>query len=150
MPNYEDLKKKAKDAIDTIADISVEAYKIAEEKARVIARRTKLNTEITRDKALIRRLKMDIGARYYDLHKGDAEEMLKESCDDITAALDRIEARRAEIEELKSSGTDSCCCCEDDADEACCAEEACEAEPAEAEEACEAEAAGEAEPEQAE
>jgi len=111
MPNYEDLKKKAKDAIDTITDISVEAYKIAEEKTRVLARRTRLNAEITREKSLIRRLKADIGNAYYDLHKDDAEEALKENCDGITSALDRIAEKKAEIEELKASAAaDNCCC----------------------------------------
>jgi len=116
MPNYEDLKKKAKDAIDTIADISVEAYKIAEEKARVLARRTKLNTEITRDKALVRRLKIEIGGIYYDLHKDCPEDALKQNCDEITAAFERIEARRKEIDELKNNA--NCCECDDDAEEA--------------------------------
>ena len=71
MANYEDFKKKAKDALETIADVSAEAYKIAEEKARVLARRAKLNAEITREKALIRRVKLDIGNKYYELHRDD-------------------------------------------------------------------------------
>ena len=110
MPNYDDLKKKAKDAIDTIADISVEAYKIAEEKARVLARRTKLSADITREKATIRRLKVEIGGAYYDLHKDNPEEPLKQSCEEITTSLDNIAAMRKEIEELKNNGADACCC----------------------------------------
>ena len=122
MPNYEDLKKKAKDAIDTIADISVEAYKIAEEKARVLARRTKLSADITREKATVRRLKVEIGGAYYDLHKDDPEETFKQSCEEITASLDSIAAKRREIEELKNSGSEACCCdCGDEpADAECC------------------------------
>ena len=110
MPNYDDLKKKAKDAIDTIADISVEAYKIAEEKAKILARRTRLNTEIAREKAAIRRLKAEIGGIYYDLHKDAPEEALKQDCDEITAALDCIAAKKKEIEDLKNSAACDCEC----------------------------------------
>ena len=117
MPNYEDLKKKAKDAIDTIADISAEAYKVAEEKARILARRAKLNAEITREKSIVRRLKAEIGATYYDLHKDAPEEALKQNCEDVTASLERIDAKRKEIEELKAAAAGECCdCCADDAE----------------------------------
>ena len=102
MSNYEDLKKKAKDAIDTIADISVEAYKIAEEKARILARRTKLSAEITRERVAIRRLKTEIGDKYYELHKDYPEEALKQSCEDITSSLDTIAAKKRELDELKN------------------------------------------------
>ena len=104
MPNYDEIKKKAKDALETIADVSVEAYKIAEEKARVFARKAKLTAEITREKALIRRLKLDIGGTYYDLHKDDPEDALKGYCESITSSLDSIASKRIEIEDLKRSG----------------------------------------------
>ena len=107
MPNYDEFKKKAKDAFETIADVSVEAYKIAEEKAKLFARRAKLTAEITREKSVIRKLKYEIGGTYYDLHKDDAEPDLKNSCDGITTALDNIAAKRAELEDLKrGSGND--------------------------------------------
>ena len=112
MANYEDLKKKAKDAIDTITDISVEAYKIAEEKAKILARRTKLSAEITREKATIRRLKVEIGNAYYDKYKDDPDEAFKQSCEEITASLDSIAAKRREIEDLKNSVFDAYCECE--------------------------------------
>ena len=109
MANYDDLKKKAKDAIGTIADVSVEAYKLAEEKARILAKRARLNTEITREKALIRRMKSEIGNKYYALHKDDPEEAFKEFCESVTDSMARIETKRRELEELKSGGA-SCDC----------------------------------------
>ena len=119
MANYDDLKKKAKDALDTIADVSVEVYKFAEENAKILAKKAKLNTEITREKALVRRLKGEIGNKYYELHKDDPEEALKQSCDGVTDALIRIAAKKRELEELKTSGE----CCEEES--AC----ECECEP---------------------
>ena len=102
MANLDDLKKKAKDALNTIADVSVEAYKVAEEKAKVVARRAKLNAEIAREKALIRRSYSEIGKAYYNLHGEAPDDAFKDSCDDITAAFESIEAKKAEIEDLKA------------------------------------------------
>ena len=121
MANYDDLKKKAKDALETIADVSAEAYKIAEEKAKILAKRAKLNAEITREKASIRRLKGEIGNKYYELHADSPEEALKEGCENITEALAQIEAKKRELEELKTGGVATECDCDDD-----CCEEATE------------------------
>ena len=106
MATYEDLKKKAKEALDTIADVSVEAYKIAEERAKIIARRAKLNTDITREKAAIRRAKLRIGEAYYELRKDSPDEALKELCDNITTSFDLISAKQRELEELKKGFAD--------------------------------------------
>jgi len=111
MTNYEDLKRKAKDALDTLADVSVEAFKLAEEKARVIAKKAKLKAGITNERATIRRLKVEIGGIYYRLHKDAPEESLKEQCEEVTAALDRIAAKQRELEELRNCST---CDAEDD------------------------------------
>ena len=125
MPNYDDLKKRAKDALDTIADVSVEAYKIAEEKAKVLAKRAKLNAEITRERGMVRRAKINIGAAYYDLHKDDPEAALQQLCDEITSSLDLIAAKQRELEELKKGSPT----CETDAEE-------CDCTQAEDEEEC--------------
>ena len=120
MAKYDDLKKKAKDALGTIADVSAGAYRIAEEKTRILAKKAKLNAEITREKALIRRLKGDIGAKYYELHKDDPEEAMKTSCEGITASLDCIAVKRKELEELKElKNKDSACECATACDAEC-------------------------------
>jgi len=120
MPNYDDLKKRAKDALDTIADVSVEAYKLAEEKARVLAKRAKLNAEITRERGMIRRAKSSIGNAYYDLHRDDPEDALKQYFQDIEASHNLIAANLRELEELKKGNAS--CCDEEDAEDAgsCC------------------------------
>jgi len=115
MANYDDIKKMAKDAFDTIADVSVEAYRLAEEKARVFARKAKLNAGIANDRAVIRRLKTEIGGTYYKFYKDAPVEELKQLCDDITSALDRIADRQRELEELRN-----CASCEDEEEECCC------------------------------
>jgi len=102
MANYEDFRKKAKDALDTLADVSVEAYKIAEEKTRVLAKRAKLTAAIANERASVRRLKVEIGGTYYKLHKDAPDDALKQLCDEVTFALDSIAAKQRELEELRN------------------------------------------------
>jgi len=118
MANYDDFKKRARDAFDTIADVSVEAYKIAEEKARLLARKAKLNAGIANERATIRRLNVEIGATYYKLFKDNPDESLKTQCADVTDAYERIAAKQQELEDLKNCSTcdeeDNCECPEPD------------------------------------
>jgi len=102
MANYDDFRKKAKDALDTLADVSVEAYKIAEEKAKVLAKRAKLTAAIANEKASVRRLKVEIGGLYYKLYKDAPDESLKQLCDEVAFALDSIAAKQRELEELRN------------------------------------------------
>ena len=119
MPNYDELKKKAKDALETIADVSVEAYKLAEEKARVLAKRAKLNTDITRERASIRRAKFNIGSAYYDLRKDNPDDALRGLCNEITESLDVISAKQRELDELKK-GFNTCDACDADVEDCEC------------------------------
>ena len=103
MPNYDDLKKKAKDAFDSFTDASVDAYKVAEEKTRVLAKKTKLRAGIVNDKATIRRLSVELGTKYHSKYKGDENAEFSQLCEEITGAHDRIAAKEAEITELKNN-----------------------------------------------
>jgi len=103
MPNYDDLKKKAKGALDTIADASVDAYKVAEEKTKVLAKKTKLRAGIVNEKATIRRLSVELGTTYYKKYKDDEGAEFKQLCDEISCAYERISAKEDEIAELKAS-----------------------------------------------
>jgi len=103
MANYDDLKKKAKETLDTIADASVDAYKVAEEKARVLAKKTKLRAGIVNEKATIRRLSVELGTSYYKKYKDDANAEFKQLCDEISCAYDRITVKEDEIADLKAN-----------------------------------------------
>ena len=102
MPNYDEFKKKAKDALDSIADASVDAYKVAEEKARILARKTKLRAGIVNEKATIRRLSVELGTSYYKKYKDDKKAEFSQLCEEITCAHERIAEKEAEIAELKT------------------------------------------------
>ena len=118
MANYDEIKKMAKEAFDTLADASVEAYKLAEERARILAKKAKLTAGIANERATIRRLKVELGGAYYMLNKDTPAEELKQLCDEITAAIDRIDEKKQELEDLKNAT----CTCEEDVAE-------CECEP---------------------
>jgi len=106
MPNYDDFKKKAKDALDSFADASVDAYKTAEEKTRILARKTKLRAGIVNDKATIRRLSVELGTRYHTKYKDDENSEFRQICEEITGAHNRIAEKEEEIAELKrNAGT---------------------------------------------
>jgi len=124
MSNYDEFKKKAKDTLDQIADASVDAYKIAEEKARILAKKTKLRAGIVNEKATIRRLSVELGTSYYKKYKDDANAEFKQLCEEITGAHERIALKEEEIAELKASAAikaeevvssepESCCSDED-------------------------------------
>ena len=103
MSNFEDFKQKAKDTMDTIADRSVELYKIAEEKTKLLARITKLGAELTLEKGNVRKLYREIGKRYYELHKSSPEETLAQACAEVTVSLDCIAVKQKQIDDLKNS-----------------------------------------------
>ncbi|MCL2223290.1 MAG: hypothetical protein FWC20_12665 [Oscillospiraceae bacterium] len=125
MANYDEFKKKAKETLESFADASVDAYKATEQKARVLARKTKLRASIVNDKATIRRLSVEIGTVYYKLFKDNPAPEFERACKEITEAYELIASKEAQIEELKknSSVKSDCCtpenqdCCDDNNNE---------------------------------
>jgi len=103
MPNYDDLKRKAKDALDSFTDASVDAYKVAEEKTKILAKKTKLRAGIVNDKATIRRLSVELGTKYHAKYKGDENSEFSQLCAEISGAHERIAAKEEEIANLKNS-----------------------------------------------
>ena len=103
MANYDEFKKIAKETLDTIADASVDAYKMAEEKARILARKTKLRAGIVNEKATIRRLSVELGTAYYKKYKDDTTSEFVQLCTEITGAHEQIAVKEKEIEEIKKA-----------------------------------------------
>ena len=101
MPNYDEFKEKAKSAFDSFAGASVSAYKLAEEKTKILARKTKLRAGIVNDKATIRRLSVELGSVYYKKYKDDENSEFKQLCEEIKCAYERIALKEEEIAELK-------------------------------------------------
>jgi len=103
MANYEDFREKAMDALETLADATVCTYKAAEEKTKIIAKKTKLRAGIVNDKATIRRLSVELGTRYYKQFKDDENSDFRQLVEEITQAHERIALKEEEIAVLKKS-----------------------------------------------
>ena len=101
MTNFDELKQKAKDTMETIADKSVELYKLAEEKTRLLAKITKLSTEITFEKGDLRKHYRELGQKYYELHKDAPEDELAQICVEVTKSLETITNKQREIDALR-------------------------------------------------
>ena len=100
MASIDELKRKTKDAIDAIADVSMEAYKLAEGKTVELAKRAKLSSEIAREKSHIRRIRSELGKQYFELHRENPIESLAPLCEEMSAAYARIKAKRQELEDF--------------------------------------------------
>jgi len=119
MANYDEFKKKAKETFESFADASVDAYKATEQKARVLAKKTKLRASIVNDKATIRRLSVEIGTIYYKLFKDNPAPEFEKACKEITEAYELIASKEAQIDDLKkSTAAKGDCCTSEDQD--CC------------------------------
>jgi glutamine synthetase adenylyltransferase len=101
MANFVEFRQKAKDTVETIADRSVELYKVAEEKARLLAKITKLSTEIAFEKGDLRKHYRELGKLYYELHRDAPEESLAQSCAEIAASKEVIACKQREIDALR-------------------------------------------------
>ncbi len=121
---FEDLKKKALEAADVIADVSVDLYKKAEAKTKELARTAKLKADNAADRTTIKRMYMQIGKLYYETHKMFPAEEFAAKCAEVTELFARISERELELEELRKrydeddaedAEAESCNCgCEDD------------------------------------
>ena len=100
MSKFENLKDKALSALGTIIDKSANIYEYAEEKAKFLAKTTKLKAEIAKDNSDLKKLYADLGSLYYCIHKDDPDEALSQLCGEIKAVLDKIEFKQRELEEL--------------------------------------------------
>jgi len=126
MPNYDDLKRRAKATFDSFADASVDAYKVAEEKTRVLARKTKLRAGIVNEKATIRRLSVELGTKYYNKYKDDMNSEFRQLLEEITCAHEQIALKEEEIAELKKNAAFKAeaarkgCCETEVSEEECC------------------------------
>ena len=100
MSKINEIKEKALSALGTIIDKSTDLYETAEEKAKYIAKTTKLKAEIAKDSSAVKKLYSDLGSLYYCLNKDNPDEKLAQLCEEIKSILDNIEVKERELETL--------------------------------------------------
>ena len=102
MANFEELKKKAAETAEMIADKSIELARIAADKTKCMAKIAKLKTEIISEKENLKKNYMQIGKLYYEAHKDEPEEAMAQACADIAVSLGIIDAKNMEIEAIRA------------------------------------------------
>ena len=102
MATFDEIKKKALEAADVIADVSVDLYKKAEVKTKELARMAKLQADMAADRTAIKKLYLQIGKTYYETHKMFPAEEFEQNCTEVTTLFDHIDAAKAEIDDIKA------------------------------------------------
>jgi len=102
MFKFDELKDKVLATAGSVADKSVEMAKMAGDKAKVIAKLTRLNTELAKEKETLRRTYTEMGKIYYEQHKNSPDESMIQAVADVEHSLQKMEVKRQEIETLKS------------------------------------------------
>ena len=102
MSKINEIKEKALSALGTIIDKSTDLYETAEEKAKYIAKTTKLKAEIAKESTALKKLYADLGSLYYCLNKDNPDEKLAQLCEEIKTILDSVEIKQRELETLET------------------------------------------------
>ncbi|MDR0916348.1 MAG: hypothetical protein LBN02_04075 [Oscillospiraceae bacterium] len=107
MADFDKIFAKAKEIAEIVADASVELYRTAEEKTKLVARITKLKAEIAGEKVNIRKLYSEIGKKYYasriaELDGGEPQAVDADfEVEEVKAHYANIVLKTEEIEALK-------------------------------------------------
>lgn len=110
MLSFDELKDKVLATAGTVADKSVEMAKAAGDKAKIVAKITRLNTELAAEKETLRRTYQEMGKLYYEQHRTSPEESMAQAVADVEYSLEKLEMKRQQVSdlktELKSTGED--------------------------------------------
>jgi len=102
MLTFDELKDKVLATAGTVADKSIEMAKFAGDKAKLAAKIARLNAELAGERETLRRTYQEIGKRYYELHRTAPEENMAQAVADAEHSLEKIEAKRHQISDLKT------------------------------------------------
>ncbi len=95
-------KEKAADFAASAAEKAKDIAGFAADKARKAGRVAKLKLEIAGEKENIEKAYSEIGKLYYEAHKDAPEGFFVQLCEEISAAKAALEAKEAELADLKS------------------------------------------------
>lgn len=102
MSSFNELKEKAADLALSAAEKARDLAAFAADKAKKASRAAKLKLEISAEKENIETAYAEIGKLYYEAHKDAPEGFFLQLCEEISAAKAAIEAKEAELADLKS------------------------------------------------
>jgi len=123
MANFDEIKQKTGETAEHIAAKSIELAKTAAEKTKLVARISKLKTDVISERDALRRSYLELGKLYYEKFKDDPDEAVADNCRKIASSLAVIAQCKDEIGQCKavlkgdkdkSGKAEPCeCCCED-------------------------------------
>lgn len=99
--NLNEWKEKAADTAGLLLEKALLLKDSAEEKARILAKKARLRAEVARNSSEIKKLYTDLGSLYYCVKKDDPDDMMKQTCEEITALLEKNIACEEELKELE-------------------------------------------------
>ena len=104
MANFDNIKGAVLDTLGTVAGKTRDFAGTVADKAKDISRIAKLNIEIGSEKETIKKAYIEMGKLYYQTHRDDPEDFFVQLCDEVTASMESITAKEAEIAEIKARG----------------------------------------------
>ncbi len=113
MSDFYELKKKVADTLGTAAEVTKDIAAKTADYAKGFAQKTadvtksvshiaKLKVEIGSEKDAVRKAYLEIGKLYYETNKEEPGGVFTQLCDEITLAMENIDAKEYEIDELKN------------------------------------------------
>lgn len=123
MANFDDIRQKTGETAEHIAAKSIELAKTAAEKTKLVARISKLKTDVISERDALRRAYLELGKLYYEKFKDDPDEAVADNCRKIASSLAVIAQCKDEIAQCKAAlkgdkdktedAAEPCeCCCE--------------------------------------
>lgn len=108
--DFDELKQRAINTAENIADMSAELYKKAEAKTKSLAKKAKLNADIAKDKNSLRRVYAELGKLYFEKYGEHPDDDFIQCCLEARNLNDMIKSNQAELDAMKETAE------EDDAD----------------------------------
>ena len=96
--DFEELKQKAIETAEIIADKSVEVAKNVAEQAKILAKKAKLFAEMAAEKEKLRANYEALGTLYFELYADDPCDGLEQAIEDVKLAKEKIEAIGGKVE----------------------------------------------------
>jgi len=85
----ESLKSKALSTAGLIIEKSLLVKDAAQEKTRIVTQKAKLHASINKNKAKLKELYSDLGSMYYLMFKDNPDDMMRQTCEEITLLLEQ-------------------------------------------------------------
>ena len=94
---------KVKELFSTIKEKGTAAASVAADKTKDAARMAKLTMELNSEKENLKKAYLELGKAFYEEHRGSAEGLAAQLCEEVTAVTGRIDSIQSELEGLKES-----------------------------------------------